>query len=193
MKGEIYTGSLDLIITHYKEPWELGKPMFDMLALQRNISFDDVGVILVNDGEENELPAECFEGYPFEISQMSIPKGGVSRARNAGLDASTADWVMFCDFDDSFSSLFGLHLIFAAMQEGSCDTLWSAFTEESVDDNGVVHLFAHERDCVFVHGKHLKELPAYTPRFFVVSDDKIKTSRINLSFRHAYCHLYPYA
>ena len=127
--------------------------MFDMLALQRNIRFDDLGVILVNDGEENELPAECFDGYPFEIHQMSIPKGGVSKARNAGLDASTADWVMFCDFDDSFSSLFGLHLVFAAIQEDSCDTLWSAFTEETLGDDGVMHLVAHERDFVFVHGK----------------------------------------
>jgi len=153
MKGEIYTGTLDLIVTHYKEPWELGKPFFDVLALQRNIRFEDVGVILVNDGEENELPSWCFDGYPFEIHQMSIKHGGVSRARNAGLDASTADWVMFCDFDDSFSSLFGLHLIFAAMQEDSCDTLWSAFTEETVDSEGVIHLAAHERDFVFVHGK----------------------------------------
>lgn len=152
-KGEIDTGSLDLIVTHYHEPWELGKPMFDVLALQRNIDFNDVGVILVNDGEENALPAECFEGYPFEIHQISIPHGGVSKARNAGLDASVADWVMFCDFDDSFSSLFGLHLIFAAMQEDSCDTLWSCFTEEALGDDGVMHLVAHERDYVFVHGK----------------------------------------
>ena len=153
MKGEIYTGSLDIIITHYKEPWELGKPAFDMLALQRNINFDDVSVILVNDGEENALPDFCFNGYPFAINQLSIPKGGISRARNAGLDASTADWVMFCDFDDSFSSIYGLNLIFAAMQDGSCDTLWSAFTEETMGDDGVIHLVAHERDFVFVHGK----------------------------------------
>ena len=157
-KGEIDTGSLDLIVTHYKEPWELGKPMFDVLALQRNIDFKDVSVILVNDGEENALPAECFEGYPYEIHQISIPHGGVSRARNAGLDASVADWVMFCDFDDSFSSLFGLHLIFAAMQEDSCDTLWSCFTEEALGDDGIVHLVAHERDYVFVHGLVRDEL-----------------------------------
>ena len=53
MKGEVYTGNLDLIVTHYKEPWSVGKKFFDMLALQRDINFDDVGVILVNDGEEN--------------------------------------------------------------------------------------------------------------------------------------------
>lgn len=145
-----------MIVTHYKEPWSVGKRLFDMIALQRNIRFDDVGVILVNDGEENELPSECFEGYPYEIHQLSIPHGGVSRARNAGLDASTADYVMFCDFDDSFSSVFGLQLIFSAIQEDKYDYIWSNFTEETMGEDGVIQLVPHGRDFVFVHGKILR-------------------------------------
>ena len=127
-----------------------------MLALQRDISFDDVSVILVNDGEENELPAECFDGYPYEVHQMSIPHGGVSKARNAGLDASNADWVMFCDFDDMFQSAFGLYLIFCGMAEDKWDLLRCAFTEETKDDDGVIHLVSHEDDTVFVHGKVMR-------------------------------------
>ena len=156
MKGEIYTGSLDLIVTHYKEPWSVGKTFFDMLALQRNIRFEDVGVILVNDGEENELPAECFEGYPYEIHQLSIPHGGVSKARNAGLDASEADYVMFCDFDDCFQSVFGLYLIFCGMAEDKYDLLRMAFTEETLGDDGIMHLVSHDDDTVFVHGKVMR-------------------------------------
>lgn len=124
-----------------------------MLAMQRMVNFDDVGIILVNDGEENELPKECFDGYPFSVCQMSIPKGGVSKARNAGLDASTADWVMFCDFDDTFQSIYGLYLIFCAMNEDKYDTLWSNFTEETKDNQGKLVLVPHGRDYVFVHGK----------------------------------------
>lgn len=146
-------GTLDLIVTHYREPWQLGKKLFDMIALQRDINFDDIGVILVNDGEENELPSELFDGYPYTVNQLSIPKGGVSKARNAGLDASNADWVMFCDFDDTFASIFALHLIFCAMNEDKFDTLWSCFTEETKDNDGNIHLVAHERDWVFIHGK----------------------------------------
>ena len=127
--------------------------MFDMIAMQRMVNFDDVGVILVNDGEENELPKECFDGYPFSVCQMSIPHGGVSKARNAGLDASGADWVMFCDFDDTFQSIYGLYLIFCAMNEDKYDTLWSCFTEETKDNEGKLVLVPHGRDFVFVHGK----------------------------------------
>lgn len=145
--------TLDIIVTHYKEPWEVGKPLFDIIGLQRMVNFDDVGVILVNDGEEHELPQECFEGYPYSICQMSIPHGGVSKARNAGLDASTADWIMYCDFDDSYSSLLALHLIFCAMHEDKYDVVWSCFTEETKDPNGNLVLVPHERDWVFIHGK----------------------------------------
>jgi glycosyltransferase involved in cell wall biosynthesis len=155
-KGEIYTGNLDLIVTHYKEPWSLGKKFFDMLAIQRNINFDDVSVILVNDGEENELPAECFEDYPYEIHQLSIPHGGVSKARNAGLDASTADWVMFCDFDDMFLSALSLQLIFCGIAEDKWDLLRATFNEETKDNQGVMHIVSHEDDSVFVHGKVMR-------------------------------------
>ena len=127
-----------------------------MLALQRDINFEDVGVILVNDGEGNEIPEEHFTAYPYKVKQISIPKGGVSKARNAGLDASTADWVMFCDFDDCFSSLFGLHLIFCGIAEDKYDLLRAVFTEETRDDDGMIHLVSHDDDTVFIHGKVMR-------------------------------------
>ena len=155
-KGEINTGSLDIIVTHYKEPWPLGKKLFDMIALQRDINFDDVGVILVNDGEENELVGTWHKQYPYQITQMSIPKGGVSKARNAGLDASTADYVMFCDFDDTFLSALSLHLIFCGIAEGKWDLLRCSFMEETKDNEGGMHLVPHEEDTTFVHGKVMR-------------------------------------
>ena len=48
--------NLDIIVTHYKEPWSVGEGLFNSIAMQRMINFDDIGVILVNDGEEHEVP-----------------------------------------------------------------------------------------------------------------------------------------
>ena len=127
-----------------------------MLALQRNINWDDVGVILVNDGEENELVGHWVNQYPYSIYQMSIPHGGVSKARNAGLDESDADYVMFCDFDDMFSSVFGLHLIFCGIAEDKWDLIRATFVEETKDADGVIHLVPHDDDTVFVHGKVMR-------------------------------------
>jgi len=144
--------NLDIIVTHYKEPWVVGKKLFDSIEIQECVNFDDIRVILVNDGEENAMEIHPY-AYPYMIHQMSIPKGGVSKARNAGLDASDADWVMFCDFDDCFSSIFALHMIFCAMNEGKYDTLCAAFTEETHNANGEIVLVSHEKDLVFIHGK----------------------------------------
>ena len=151
-RGEIDTGKLDLILTHYKSPFSLGKPFFDMLALQRNIDFDDVGVILINDGEESRLPDDLFKDYPYRVRNITIPHGGVSRARNAGIDASDADWVMVCDFDDQFCSTLGLQLLFSAIAEDNKDMYWSHFIEE-VPYEGAMKILPHERDVIFIHGK----------------------------------------
>lgn len=145
--------TLDIIVTHCIEPWDVGQKLFNSIAMQECVDFNDINVILVNDGEGYELPKDCFDGLPYAVNQMSIPKGGVSRARNAGLDAATADWVMFCDFDDCFSSIFGLYMIFCAMYEDKYDTLWSCFTEETLNAEKKLILVAHEHDFVFIHGK----------------------------------------
>ena len=74
---------LDLIVPHYKEPWTLGKPFFDMLACQRGVNFNDFRVILVHDGTDT-FPNAYFTGYPYEVVQCPIQHGGVSAARNYG-------------------------------------------------------------------------------------------------------------
>ena len=150
--------TLDIIVTHYQEKWGVGKKFFDSIAIQECVDFDDIGVILVNDGEGNTLPYDCFRDYPFSVMQTEIPKGGVSRARNRGLDLSNADWVMFCDFDDCFSSVFALYMIFCAMHEEKYDTLWSCFTEETKNAQGETVLVPHEQDYVFIHGKAHRRL-----------------------------------
>ena len=144
---------LDLVITHYKSPWSLGKPWFDMLALQRNIDFKDIGVIVVSDGEESELPDELFKDYPYDVKNLTIPHAGVSGARNAGIDASTADWVMICDFDDTFLSVNALHILLTAAKDETKVMYWSHFMEEIATKDGGIIYHAHNRDYIFNHGK----------------------------------------
>ena len=52
---------LDIIIPHYTESWEVGKKFFVMLDLQRGIDFNQIHVILVNDGLENSFPEEYYK------------------------------------------------------------------------------------------------------------------------------------
>lgn len=150
--------TLDIIVPHYKEPWNVCKYLLDTIAVQRGILFDNLRVILVNDGNECALFGSAenamfhFAEYPFTVDYIVKEHGGVSSARNAGLDGSNADYVMFCDADDGFLNTYGLHLVFAAMQEGF-DYLVSNFVEETFNKDGNPQIVPHDQDLTFMHGK----------------------------------------
>lgn len=149
---------LDIIVPHYKEPWHVCKYLLDTIACQRGILFDNLRVILVNDGEDGVLFGGADKAmlhlaeYPYTVDYIVKEHGGVSAARNAGLDASDADYVMFCDCDDGFLNNYGLHLIFSAMQEGF-DLCIANFIEETWDKDGNPQIVNHNEDLTFMHGK----------------------------------------
>lgn len=142
---------LDIIIPHFNEPWETGKKFFDMLSMQRGVDFHDIGVTIVHDGTE-AFPEEYFV-LPFSVTQKSIPHAGVSAARNAGLDESDAPWIMFCDFDDMFASIYSLRHILSVLPTDDYDELWCEFYAEDRKKDGRTIIHVRGENSVFVHGK----------------------------------------
>ena len=153
--------TLDIIIPHYKEPWDVCKYLFDSIALQRGICFDNIKAIVVNDGDQLIIDGDAvdnvklFEDYPYKVEYHVKKHGGVSAARNFGLDHSDADYVMFCDIDDGFLNNYGLHLAFSAMQEGY-DYISSNFIEETFTAENAPTIYRHDNDFTFMHGKVYK-------------------------------------
>lgn len=170
---------LQILIPHYHETAEVIKPLLDSIAIQQSVPMDEIGVIICHDGNDivdyifpntqDECALSEFPVYPFEIQQIHIPHSGVSAARNACLDAATADYVMFCDVDDMFYNACGLWILFREMNNGGFDSLVSMFIEESrmpkfdpanglmapvhpKGDDEIVYI-NHEMDSTFVHGK----------------------------------------
>lgn len=141
---------LDILMPHYKEPWALVEPFFDSLKAQRAIDFDDVRVIMVNDGDDVVFDTHSWL-FPFPTEYYVKPHGGVSAARNYALDKSVADYVMFCDCDDSFANIYGLRFLFDKMESGY-DAITSIFLVEYMD-NGKLSVTYKDKDVTFVHGK----------------------------------------
>ena len=142
---------LQILIPHYDETAEEVKPLLDSIALQQNVDFDEVGVIICHDGED--VPELRLPSYPFKIEQIWQEHKGVSAARNACLDKATADYVMFCDCDDMFLNVCGLYILFNEFKNGF-DTLVSVFVEESRNPETKEPVYLnHEMDSTFVHGK----------------------------------------
>lgn len=141
---------LQILVPHYHETLEEIKPLMDSIAIQQNVPFDEVGVIICHDGKDIE--ELTFGDYPFQIVQIWQEHKGVSAARNACLDEATADYVMFCDADDMFYNACGLWILFREMQFGF-DSLSSVFVEETRTPDKEITYINHQTDSTFVHGK----------------------------------------
>lgn len=146
---------LDILMPHYDEPWELVEPFFASMRLQLGVDFSDYRVIMVNDGDKVVFDTSLFTSYPFAVEYYVMPHGGVSAARNYAFDHSDADYVMYCDCDDGFVNLYGLHLLQENMEKGY-DAITSVFIEEHRMDDGTYRILRKERDATFVHGKVYK-------------------------------------
>ena len=155
---------LDIIVPHYKEPWEVGQKFFAMLDLQRGVDFQkDFRVLLVHDGTE-PFPDDYFANRPYRVEQIVADHGGVSAARNVGIKAATADWVMFCDFDDIFTHVYSLRDYTSVLPTDRYDMMWSDFIAEDVNKNGVMGLHRRGQNVVFIHGK------IYRRKFILAND-----------------------
>ena len=119
-----------------------------MLSLQRAVDWNSVRITLVHDGTEC-FPEKYFDGMPFTVNQVSIPHGGIAKARNWCIDHSEADWIKWCDFDDMFAGVLSLNQIMTVLNNAEYDMIWFDLL---VDDHGKTHMRT-ERDPVFVHNK----------------------------------------
>lgn len=145
---------LQILVPQYKETDEVVKPLLDSIAIQQSVNFDDIGVIICNDGSDVKLSDEFLRSYPFKIDYYICEHRGVSATRNVCLDRAKADYVMFCDADDMFFNVCGIYLIFREIDMGGFDTLVSVFTEETRNpETGEVVYVNREMDSTFVHGK----------------------------------------
>ena len=145
---------LQILIPQYRETDDIIKPLLDSIAIQQNVDFREIGVIICNDGTDVHLSDKLLRAYPFDIQYHLEPHRGVSGTRNACLDYATADYVCFCDADDMFFNACGLYIIFREIDNGGFDSLVSAFVEESRHPVDKSPLYVnHDMDSTFVHGK----------------------------------------
>ena len=185
---------LQILIPQYKETDEVVKPLLDSIALQQNADFNEVGVIIVNDGSDVHLSKKLLNSYPFKVEYYLNEHKGVSATRNACLDHATADYVMFCDADDMFYNMCGLWIIFREIDQGVFDSLISIFVEETrIPETGETTYINREMDSTFVHGKvHRRQYLIdknirWNPKLTIHEDSFFNIQCQNLSMNVKYC------
>lgn len=70
-----------------------------------NQSYDNIEIILVDDGSPDASPSICdeYKGKDCRIRVFHKENGGVSDARNLGILEASGEWIMFLDADDYLS------------------------------------------------------------------------------------------
>ena len=187
---------LQILVPQYHETDEVVKPLLDSIAIQQSVDFNDIGVIIVNDGSDVFLSEDFLSSYPFKIDYYKEEHRGVSGTRDACFNHSTADYVMFCDADDMFFNARGLYMILREIDIGVFDSLISMFVEESRDPvtKEVVYV-NHEMDSTFVHGKvHRRQYLIdknirWNPDLTIHEDSFFNIQCQNLSQNVKYCQV----
>lgn len=112
---------LSVIVPAYRvEPYL--RACLDSIASQ---SEQDIEVIVIDDGspDASGAIADAYAARDERFSALHQPNGGVSRARNAGLDRVRGEWIWFVDGDDLIVPNAVARLKEAAMQTKDADIL----------------------------------------------------------------------
>lgn len=114
-------------------------------------TYSNIEILLIDDGSKDRSLDICREFARKDPRLKVIYKknGGVSSARNAGLDTATGTYVMFCDSDDWVESDW-------------CETLLNAYETDSLAmcqyyiENAAKHVKVEEADGIIQRHKRDK-------------------------------------
>lgn len=92
---------LSVIIPVYRAEATLKRCVKSVLSQD----YESLEVILVDDGSPDDCPRQCDDWARHDVRVRTIHKanGGLSDARNAGLDIATGDYLTFVDADDNLA------------------------------------------------------------------------------------------
>ena len=141
---------ISIIVPVYKVEEYLNRCIQSIL----NQTYKEFELILVDDGSPDHCPELCDEWAKRDrrIKVMHKENGGLSDARNAGIEIAVGEFVAFVDSDDWISVSY-LELLMRAMQENDCEivecetvrtTGKNAMTDTEVTDIGKAVVFRTE-------------------------------------------------
>ena len=160
-----------ILVPCYNEGEEVIKNLLDSIAIQQNIDFKEIEVVICKDGPDGpELSQEFLDKYPYDIQYHREPKANVSVMRNKALDYSTGEYVTWADADDMYYTCLALWFVKRETQTpmqvlvnnvpttvNGFDALFAVFLEEGRNpQNGETYFINRTEGNQFVHSKFFK-------------------------------------
>ena len=122
------TPLVTIIIPVYNSELYLEKCIKSVLAQ----SYNNLQVILVNDGSTDNSLAECKKIDDDRVEVYSKANGGASSARNFGLKYRKGKYVLFVDSDDSLKNN-AIEILVSTAENNNADCVY--YEAENVTDN----------------------------------------------------------
>lgn len=142
---------LQILVNHYKESESIISRFLASLEMQKGVDFD---IIIYTDGG-TKIDDDFLKQFNLSITYKYLPHTGICHTRNQLLDASNADYVMFCDIDDCFSSSDGLLILTSIAEETNADIIGSPYLAEQLENDKYTY-HVYEKDIIRLHGKIFK-------------------------------------
>lgn len=163
---------ITVIVPVYKVEKYLRRCVDSILAQ----TYTNLEIILVDDGSPDNCGKICDE-YAAKDSRIKVihqENGGLSAARNAGLDIATGDYIGFVDSDDYIAPDM-YEKLYAALKESDADISICNF--QKVDENGK-KLKTKEKieSGVLTNMQALTELQGKSGLCFIVAWNKLYKS-----------------
>lgn len=175
------------------------RPSFSVILCSRNgartigetlehltrLDYPNYEVIVVNDGSTDATP-EIAARFP-QFKLISVPNGGLSRARNVGMEAANGEFLAYID-DDAYPDPHWLsHLAYtylsgdyAGVGGPNIPPPGDGFIAECVSSSpgGPLHVMLTDTEAEHIPGCNLsvrreclKEIGGFDPRFRIAGDD----------------------
>ena len=145
---------ISVIIPIYNQEKNL-KRCLDSVVEQ---TYKNLEVILIDDGSTDGSFEICRDySVRYGWTAFHIANGGVSNARNTGLDNASGKYVMFIDSDDYVSENY-IEALYDVVKNGDCDIAYSKYAEvrgSTIKVIGELTITKHIFDvtCEFDYGK----------------------------------------
>lgn len=135
LQSEIYMKKLYFIIPVYKVENYLERCVESVLAQ----SYNNVEIVLIDDGSPDRCPEMCdkYAEMHDNVHVIHKPNGGLSDARNAGLDyiyksITIDDYITFLDSDDFVHPLYAEKMV-SLCEDNGCNMAQCAYEKGSAD------------------------------------------------------------
>lgn len=176
------TPTVSVVVPVYRVEKYLDKCVSSICAQ----TFADFELILVDDGSPDNCPALC-DAWAQKDSRIRVihqKNGGLSAARNAGIEAALGQYLLFVDSDDYIEPDMLRQLVYGAQRSGAKMTLCNLRYEDELGIPFLYPDFSSVQDAILDRNAFWNGYYSSQSAYYVVAWNKLYRRELFTSLRY---------